>query len=57
MFESVRESLPDVREWSGSPAECPVWSGRPPGFPGLVWRPSRMSGSGLEALPDVWCGR
>ena len=19
-----------------------------------VWRPSRMSGSGLEALPDVW---
>ena len=37
------ESLPDVREWSGDT----------PGCSGMVARPSRMSGSGRVALPDV----
>ena len=42
------ESFPDVREWSGGP----------PGYPGVVGRPSWMTGSGLEALPVVrdWSG-
>ena len=50
MSGSDREALPVVREWSGSH----------PGCPGLDGRPSRMSGSGEEALlggreaiPDV----
>ena len=34
------------------------WSGGPPGCPEVAGRPSRMSGSGREALPDVreWSG-
>ena len=40
---SGREALEDVLEWLGGP----------PGCPGVVGRPSRMSGSGREALPDV----
>ena len=43
MSGSSRETLPDVREWSGDH----------PGCPGVVWRPSRMSESGHDALPDV----
>ena len=43
MSGSGRESLGDVREWSGDPRGCP----------GVVGRPSRMSGSGREVLPDV----
>ena len=43
MSESVRDAILDVR----------VWSGGPPGCPGEVGMPSRMSGSGREALPDV----
>ena len=50
MSVSGREALPEVREWSGGL----------PGCPGVVGRPSRMSGSGREsltggreALPDV----
>ena len=40
--------LPDVREWSGGP----------PGCPGIVGWPSRMSGSGRDSLPNVqeWSG-
>ena len=38
-----QEILPDVWEWSGDP----------PGCPGVVDRPSRMSGSGREAIADV----
>ena len=38
------ETLRDVRNWSGDP----------PGCSGVVGRPSQMSGSGREALPDVW---
>ena len=40
---NVRESLPDVREWSGVSLECL----------GVAGRPSRMSRSGREALTDV----
>ena len=53
MSGSGREDLPDIREWSGGP----------PGYPGVVGRPSRISRSGQEtprmslcgweALPDV----
>ena len=42
-FLDVREALPVVR----------VWSGGPPGYPGVVGRPSLMSGSGLEVQPYV----
>ena len=58
--ESFREALLDDREWSlGSPGGREVlpdvqeWLGSPPGCPGVVGRPSRMSGSGWLALPEV----
>ena len=38
-----REALPVVWEWLGGP----------PGCPEVVGMPSRMSGSGWEALPDI----
>ena len=44
MFGSFQEALKDVREWSGGP----------PGCQGVVARPSKMSGSGREALLYVW---
>ena len=60
MTGSDREAIPDVREWSASLPDVPVafpdvqeWLGGPPGCPGVVGRPSRMSGSGREALPNV----
>ena len=42
------EALPDVSEWLGIP----------PGYLGVVRRPTRMSVSSLESLPDVreWSG-
>ena len=43
MSLSGREALPEV--W-----EC---LGRPLGYPGVVLKPSRMSGSGWDALSDV----
>ena len=43
MSEIDQKALPDVREWSGDP----------PGCPGVVGRPFRMSGSGRETLADV----
>ena len=48
MSRSGREAPQDVREWSGVPPKCP----------GVVGRPSRMSGSVREAFPDVqvWMG-
>ena len=42
MSGSGRLAHLDVREWSGGPAGCP----------GVVGRPSRMSGCDQEALPD-----
>ena len=43
MSWSGREAFTDIRECSGGP----------PGCPGVVGRPSRMSGNGLEAVLDV----
>ena len=40
---NMQEAFPVVQELSGGLHECP----------GVVWRPSRISGSGLEALQDV----
>ena len=44
MSGSRREADPEVREWAVVPA----------GRPGLVVRPSRMSGRIYRPLPDVW---
>ena len=41
MYGSDWEALPDVREWSG------IY----PGYPGVVGRPSQMSGNDRDALP------
>ena len=66
---SGQEALPNVREpfrMSGSGLEAlpgvsgqdalldvQEWSGCPPGCPGVVEKPSQISGSGRERLPDV----
>ena len=49
----VREALPVVWVWSGDPYGCPVVVVVSPGCPGVVRGPSRISGSGWEALSDV----
>ena len=46
MFESCRDALQDVREWSRGPAGC---LGCPPGCPGVVGWPFRIIGSGRES--------
>ena len=33
MFESGREALPDIQEWSGGPPNVQEWSGCPPECP------------------------
>ena len=43
----------DAREWSGGLPKCPGAFGRPHGYQEVVERPSQMSGSGRDALPDV----
>ena len=43
MTVSGLEAFQDIRESSGGPPVCP----------GVVGKPSRMSGSGREVLPDV----
>ena len=60
MTESCRKAFPDIWEWSGGTQGClgylsrfREFSGGPPVFPAVVGWPSRMSGSGHEALPDV----
>ena len=60
MTESGWETLPDVPEWWEAILDVRQYSGGPPGCPGarpgclgVVKRPSQMSGSGLDALPDV----
>ena len=40
MYGCGREALPHILEWSGGP----------PGCPGVVGRPSRLSGSGRKSL-------
>ena len=69
MSGSDREALPDVREILQDVSkvlpdvqevlpEVWEWLGVPPGCPGVVGRPSRMSGSGWASLLDcrVWSG-
>ena len=51
---SDQEALPNIREWYGGLPDFLEWSGDPPGHPGVVGRPTRMSRSGLETLLDVW---
>ena len=51
MSGSGRDSLPDVREWSGGLSGCPGVVGRPTR---MFERPSRVSESSREALRDVW---
>ena len=63
MSVSGRDGFPDVRERLGGPQDVREWSRRPPGclvvvgrssrMSRVVWKPSRMSGSGREALSDV----
>ena len=43
MAGSSPEALPDIREWLEGP----------PGCLGVVGRPSQISGSGLETIPEV----
>ena len=43
MFGSGPEAILEVHKWSEGP----------PGCPGVVWRPSRISESGRETLSDV----
>ena len=50
MSESCQETLQDVWEWLGVPPGCPGVVGSP--FQ-MYGRPSWMSGSGLETLPDL----
>ena len=40
MSERGQKTLPDVREWSGDPADCSEVVGGLPGCPGVVRRPS-----------------
>ena len=53
MFGSGRDTLPDVPEgWEALP-NVQELSGDPSGCQGVVRRPSQMSRSGRETLPDV----
>ena len=45
-----RETLMDVREWSGDPPKCP---GGLPGCSPVAVKPPQMSGSGRKALLDI----
>ena len=53
MSGSGRMTLPDFREWLGGPPGCPGVVGRHSWMSRSGGRPSRMSGSGQESLPDV----
>ena len=59
-LESIPEvwvTIPEVRVVSGGRSEDPDGpnggSGDPPGYQGRVKRPSRISGMGWEAIPEV----
>ena len=56
MSRSGREAITDVREWSGRPQGFAGVVRGPPGYLGVVGRPSRISGSGRNALPEVLQG-
>ena len=58
MSRSGREAIPHVRGGRETLSDVRQLTGGPPGSPGVVGRPSQMSGSGREVLPDVreWSG-
>ena len=58
MSGSGREAFLDVRGDLESLSKVREWSGGTPRCPGVVGKPSRMSGIGREALRDVreWSG-
>ena len=49
----VRDPIPDVQKWTGDPLGCPGVLGRPSWMCVSGGRPSRMTGSVREALPDI----
>ena len=51
MSRSGRETLPDLREWLGGLPGCPGVVGRPSQMSG---RPFVLSGSGWKSILDVW---
>ena len=53
MSGSGREALSEVQELSGDPPGFPGVVGKPSRMFGVVGRPSRMSGCGREYLLDV----
>ena len=57
MSGSGRVALPDIRVWSGGPPGCPGVVGMLFRVVGMIsrvaGRPSRMFGSGLKSLSDV----
>ena len=50
MFRSIRDALPDIREWSGGPPGCLRVVGCPSR---KIGRPARRSGNGPDNLQDV----
>ena len=50
MTGSCRQALPDVWKWWGGPHGYPQVVRNPPGCPGMVGSPSRMSCSVWEVL-------
>ena len=58
MSGSGRDAISDVRVWSEDLSDVREWLGSPPGSPGLVGIPTRISGSGREVLHYVreWSG-
>ena len=53
MYISGWEALPEVREWWGGPPGCPGVVGRPSWMSGSDRKLSRKSVSGRDAIPDV----
>ena len=58
MIGSGRHSYQEVRECWEALTVVLEWSRSNHDYPGVVGRPSRKSGTGREALPDVreWLG-
>ena len=51
---TCRKAHPDIRNGLRGPPRGPDGSGGPPRVPGQGGRPSGKSGSGREALKEVW---
>ena len=53
-YETGRETLPEIRNWSVHTLGGLELVGRPSGSPEVFGRPSRRSGSRRDTLPEVW---